>query len=364
MVLLGFSAAALVVIALVMITNVLLFPRLRAAKASKELHGVSVIIPARNEEDRLGVTLTSLVSQTTADVEIIVLDDHSTDRTAEIARAFAPRVKTISGTPLPLGWTGKNWACQQLADAARGDVLVFTDADVLWTDGGLAAAAAEFRRTRADLLSIWPTQITMSWAERLVVPLIALVIFGYLPVLAVHRVPIAAFAAANGQCMLWRRTAYDRVGGHRTIRGSVLDDVLLARQVKRAGLRLRNADGAGWISCRMYEDWGSVRRGFAKNILAGFGGPIPLIGSIAFHWIVFWWPWLWLFSGGDVTASLAVIGAGIAVRLVSAAATRQRTLDALLMPLSVGLMTVISFQALYWHFARGGPEWKGRKVAA
>lgn len=361
---LGFSAAALVVIAVIMIANVLLFPRLRAVHGAADLCSVSVLIPARNEEHRLGQALSSLVSQAPAEVEIIVLDDQSTDRTAEVARAFGTRVKVVSGADLPAGWAGKNWACHQLAEAARGDVLIFSDADVYWSNGGLAALLAEFQRTRADLLSVWPTQITVTWAERLVVPLIALVIFGYLPVLAVHYAPFAAFAAANGQCMAWRRAAYERVGGHRAIKGSVLDDVLLARRVKRAGLRLRNADGAGWIACRMYEDWRSVRHGFAKNILAGFGGSVPLLASIAFHWIVFWWPWLWLVAGANVSASLAVIAAGVAVRIVSAVATRQRALDGVLMPVSVGLMTVISVQALYWHFARGGPEWKGRKVAA
>lgn len=364
MILLAVSAAVLLVIAVVMLTNVVLFPRLRAAGPAEDLRGISILIPARNEENRLGHTLANLVSQTLPDVEIIVLDDRSTDCTAAVARMFAPRVRVISGTPPPAGWAGKNWACQQLADVACGDVLVFTDADVQWNAGALAATLAEFRRTRADLLSVWPTQITVTWAERLIVPLVALAVFGYLPVFAVHHIPLPAFAAANGQCMVWRRAAYARAGGHHAIKGTVLDDVLLARRVKQAHLRLRNADGAGWVACRMYEDWDSVRRGFAKNILAGFGGAIPLIGSIVFHWIVYWWPWLWLFVGNDAAAALITIGAGIAMRMVSAAATRQRARDALWMPFSVGLMTLIAFQALYWHAAHGGPEWKGRRVAA
>jgi chlorobactene glucosyltransferase len=121
------------------------------------------------------------------------------------------------------------------------------------------------------------------------------------------------------------------------------------------------ADGAGVVLCRMYHDWGSVRRGYAKNILAGYGGAVPLLLATVFHWLVFLWPWAWLLTGGGAWA-LALAVHGLILRMLTAVWTRQRALDALLMPVSVVLMTVIAAQSLYWHWRYGGPVWKGRVV--
>jgi chlorobactene glucosyltransferase len=222
-------------------------------------------------------------------------------------------------------------------------------------------------RTQADLLTVWPTQETQSWGERLVVPLMALVIIGYLPLLLVHHTPWPSLAAANGQCLAFRRKAYQAIGGHAALRDNGLEDVNFARRIKASGLRLRMADGAGLVNCRMYPDWPSVRDGFAKNILAGYGGSVIFL----FHWLVFLLPWFWLleFTIYDLRltidyspfAPLLLVGLGLTVRMLTAAATRQRLGDALLMPLSVLLMTRIAAQALWWHW-HGGPRWKGRIV--
>jgi chlorobactene glucosyltransferase len=188
----------------------------------------------------------------------------------------------------------------------------------------------------------------------------------YLPVLATHYLPSPAFAAAIGQCLLFRRSAYERIGGHAGVRDDILEDVALARRVKAAGLRLRAADGAGLITCRMYSGWPQVRAGFAKNILAGYGNqPALLLLATLFHWSVFVFPWLWLL--GQLARGhwdligwpLALVGLSVGIRALTAAATRQRVADAGLMPASVLLMTLIAAQSLAWHLS-GGPRWKGR----
>lgn len=370
-VLLLFASFALVIISFILVVNVFLFPRLRAFSGQLERPSVSVLIPARDEASVISTTLQCLDKQDYPDLEIIVLDDNSTDETAAEARAIGGRVSVVTGEALPQGWVGKNWACHQLAARASGEILLFTDADVVWQPGSLKAVVAEFQRTHADLLTIWPTQITETWPERLTVPLIAMVVLGYLPVWAVHHIPLSFFAAANGQCMVWRRGAYLRAGGHEAVRETVLEDVTLARRAKSVGLRLRMADGGGLIACRMYNDWVSVRRGFAKNILAGFGGVLPLLASALFHWLLFLFPIclfvfsLWPQTGLSVYnlhAGLLVL-LGISVRAASAAWTGQRIGDALLMPISVLLMTIISAQAILWRFRFGGPQWKGRVVS-
>lgn len=364
-----FVAAALTVIALILLVNVALFPRLRPTIPAAAPR-VSVLVPARDEAAVIAASLSRLDAQDYPDFEIIVLDDNSADNTAAVARAVGGRVQVVAGAPLPDGWVGKNWACHQLAARATGDLLLFTDADVRWQPGALAAAVAASGASQADLFTVWPTQITVTWAERLTVPLMALVVLGYLPVWGVHHVRSAVFGAANGQCMLWRRDAYRRVGGHAAVRADVLEDVKLGRIVKRLDLRLRMADGAGQVSCRMYTGWPSVRRGFAKNIAAGFGGIVPLLLSTVFHIALFILPPVWLAVGllrGPVGERLAFTGAvlfalGIAIRSLTAAFTRQRVADALLMPVSVALMTVIAAQAIYWHVRFGGVQWKGRTV--
>jgi chlorobactene glucosyltransferase len=360
-----FITCALLIISLTMLSNVFFFPRLKSITTPQNPPLVSILVPARNEAAVIGQTVFNLLHQDHPNLEIIVLDDQSTDQTTDVALkagAGDKRLRIINGIPLPQGWLGKNWACHQLGQAASGDILIFTDADVLWNPGALIALMSLMEKERADLLTVWPTQITQSWGERLVVPLMALVILGYLPILAVHYTRWSAFSAANGQCLAFRREAYERAGGHASVKDNIVEDVALAKRIKSQGLHLRMADGAGLIACRMYQDWPGVRDGFAKNILAGHGDSVLFLAvSTVFHWLVFIFPWLWLFLGGGIWA-LSLIILGIGVRMLSAVFTRQRISDALLLPLSVILMTVIAGQSVYWRWRCGGPRWKGRTI--
>ncbi len=371
-----FTTSALVVIAGITLSNVFSFPHLKSVNqnTAEHLPLVSVMIPARNEAQVISQTIEHLLAQDYRNFELILLDDNSSDGTGEIARQTAQndnRFTVMQGKSLPPRWMGKNWACHQLAGVACGDIFLFTDADVRWETGALTALVADIQRTDADLYTIWPTQITQTWAERLVVPLMAVVVIGYLPVIGTHHTPLSVFAAANGQCMAWRRDAYDIVGGHAAVYDNVLEDVTLARIVKQRGLKLRMADGNRLIGCRMYHNWPSVRNGYAKNILAGYGGHISLLLlATLFHWVIFLFPWIWLVfrdlipnSGGWPWLPILLILFGLLIRAVSASFTHQRVLDALFMPISVLLMTVIAFQSMYWHLRFGGPQWKGRTIS-
>ena len=373
------ATVALTVIGAITVLNVFTFPRLdRMAPETRRTVSetpvrVSVLIPARNEAGVIGESVRRLLCQDYPNYEVVILDDNSTDGTAEIAgaEAHAGLVRIVRGRPLPDGWSGKNWACHQLAQAARGDILVFTDADVIWTPGALTRLVAEMIHRGSDLQTVWPTQITVTWTERLVVPLMAFVIVGYLPLPAVHHIPWPIFAAAMGQCLAFRREAYEATGGHAALRDEIIEDVVFAKRIKRAGLRLRVADGGGVISCRMYHNWREVRNGFGKNILAGHGDSIPfLLLSWAFHWLLWLAPWLWLAVGTLIETPawplwpVLLIALGVGIRALTAAFSLQRVRDAVWMPVSTVLMAIIAAQAIWWRLRHGGPQWRGRTIPA
>jgi chlorobactene glucosyltransferase len=367
-----FALCALIGIALISVLNALTFPRLRPASPAQTPH-VSILVPARNEADVIGETVMGHLRQDYPHYEIIVLDDGSADGTSELALEAAagdPRLNVIGGEPLPGGWLGKNWACHQLSRQAEGDILIFTDADVRWAPEALSALVHLMEETRASTFTVWPTQQTETWSERLVVPMMMFVIFGYLPELCVRYVPWPVFAAANGQCLVFRRTAYSQIGGHAAVRGNIIEDVGLAWETKRNHLRLVMSTGNRLVCTRMYHNWPEVRDGFAKNILAGHGSqPVLLLLSAVFHWLLFLLPSAWLALGWAFPLSsswpwfpLALIGLGVGIRALSAAATHQRIPDAVFLPISTMLMTVIAARSLWWHYRYGGPQWKGRTV--
>ncbi|MFM8322594.1 MAG: glycosyltransferase [Chloroflexota bacterium] len=362
----------LLALAFTVLLNTLTFPRLRPGLPAPAPM-VSILVPARDEADGIEQTVAALLAQTySGPFELLVLDDHSADDTARLACAAAagdPRFRLLTGQPLPAGWTGKNWACSQLGEAARGELLVFTDADVRWRPAALQALAAQMERHHADALTVWPTQEAYTWSERLIVPLMMFVVMAYLPEILVRGFPLPAFAAANGQCIAFRRAAYRRLGGHSAVRWEVVEDVALARRVKQLGMRLVMALGQGQIYGRMYTSWPDVRDGFAKNILAGHGNhPLLLLLSGVFHWLLFLVPWVWLIGGlfrsgpGWPAFPLAMIALGLSVRLLGDATAGYPRPDGLAMPLSVVLMTLIAIRSVVWHFRDGGPSWKGRLI--
>jgi Glycosyl transferase family 2 len=232
---------------------------------------VSVIVPARDAEASLGACLESLVSQEGVAFEILVVDDASTDRTREIAESF-PRVRVMDAPPLPAGWTGKNNAVFSAAGQARGEWLLFTDADTVHFPASLARALEEAKQEGADLVSYSPEQEVHRFWEKAVMP----VIFAQLA--SVYRPsevsdPRSPLAAANGQYILITRKAYDAVGGHHAVAASLLEDVELARAVKQSGHRILFRYGAGMVRTRMYRSFAQLREGWTKNLALLFPSP-------------------------------------------------------------------------------------------
>ncbi len=232
---------------------------------------MSVIVPARNEEQCLGACLQSLVGQVGVNREIIVVDDGSTDRTRAIAESFAG-VMVVDAGPLPAGWSGKNNALMAGVRQAKSEWLLFTDADTVHRPGSLARALAEAKAQGAALLSYSPEQEVHGFWERAVMPVIFAELAGrYRP--AEVSDPASPAAAANGQYILISREAYEAVGGHAAIAGDLLEDVALARKVKRSGRKIFFRFGGGAVRTRMYRSFGQMREGWTKNLALLFPSP-------------------------------------------------------------------------------------------
>jgi len=249
---------------------------MEAPVSVSELPAVSVIVPARNEEACLGACLESLVSQDGVGFEIIVVDDGSTDRTRVIAESF-PGAQVIEPGPLPAGWSGKNNAVTAGAKRARGEWLLFTDADTVHRPGSLARALAEAREHHADLLSYSPEQEVHGFWERAVMPVIFAELASAYPPSRVND-PACPLAAANGQYLLISREVYAAVGGHAAVAKDLLEDVAIARLVKRSGRTIFFRYGGDMVRTRMYRSFAQLREGWTKNLALLFPSALSVAG--------------------------------------------------------------------------------------
>jgi glycosyltransferase involved in cell wall biosynthesis len=247
---------------------------------------VSVIVPARDEEAGIRACLESLVAQTGVPCEIILVDDHSADRTREIALSF-PAVRVIEAGPLPDGWTGKSNAVATGAREARGQWLLFTDADTVHLPGSLARALSEAEENHADLLSYSPEQIAVTFWERATLPVVFAELACQYPPSRVSD-PNSSVAAANGQYILVKREAYDAVGGHAAVAGDILEDVAFARAVKASGRKLRFRYAADAVRTRMYRNYRQLRDGWTKNLALLFPNPCRLALKTLLLWVITW----------------------------------------------------------------------------
>ncbi|MCK4334646.1 glycosyltransferase [candidate division WOR-3 bacterium] len=297
----------LLLLLLIALSNTRSFRRLGDYPAPSRFPRVSILLPARNEERNIAACVRSLLAQDYPDFEVIVIDDESTDRTWEVLEGLTKENKSLKirkGEPLPRGWIGKHWACHQLVEVAGGELFLFTDADTRHHPNTLREAVAAFEAEEADFLTALPREEAKSLGEKLTIPVMSFGINSFLPVGFAHRTRLSAFCLAVGQFMLFRRKAYEKIGGYEAAKQKVLDDVWFGRRIKAHGLRWRIVDATHYISCRMYTNLGEVSEGFSKNLYATFNNNIPVYILV----------WLWLttvFILPVFVLGLAITGVGI-----------------------------------------------------
>jgi glycosyltransferase involved in cell wall biosynthesis len=336
-----------------LITNLFSFPVLQPATKSLG-ERVSILIPARNEIENLPTTLPKVSAQSA--LEVIVLDDESSDGTAEYLEKLLPQysnLKVIRGQPLPSGWGGKNWACHQLSKAARGDILIFTDADVFWEKGTLESLLLFRRSNNAEFVSVWPRQLTGSWLECVTVPLVDQILLGALPYVGVKWLPFPQFSAGNGQLMLWTSEAYKKVGGHETFKEEVLEDVRMGQAAKRKGLKIALALGGHVISTRMYKNDTDVIKGFSKNIIAAIGNKTLLVIALLLNTLAHSLPLL--FIAFD-KRWLVVLALSLVQRVLTCLKTKRAWREFIYQPLMSYALWRIGLRAL----RQKGYSWKER----
>ncbi|MDP2952328.1 MAG: glycosyltransferase, partial [Chloroflexota bacterium] len=260
---------------------------------------VSVLVPARNEERNIGPCLSSLLAQDYANLEILVLDDDSSDRTAQMVEGYArkdARLRLLKGAPLLQGWHGKAYACHQLAQAARGEYLLFTDADTVHTPHSVSWTLRLAKERGADLVTYFPRLVTESFWEKTIMPIMHFGILSYLPLGLVERSQNPWFSMALGPFMFFGREFYQGIGGHAAVKDEIAEDVALGRLVKRAGGRLLLTDGTEVLRVRFYHSLGEVWRGFTKSAFAAADYSAPaFLGLLVLNFFLFLLPYYFLY---------------------------------------------------------------------
>ncbi|MEM0897855.1 MAG: glycosyltransferase family 2 protein, partial [Verrucomicrobiota bacterium] len=264
--------------------------------SSAEWPSVSVLIPARDEEANIETVLRSVLSSEHIDLEVVVLDDHSTDRTVEIVKAIAAedlRVRLEHAPPLPPGWAGKQHACARLAEHARNEILFFLDADVRVDPQAVAAMVDFLDTSKAQLVSGFPGQEMRTIGEKLLVPMIHFILLGFLSLRMMRVTTSTGCGAGWGGLFVARKTDYETSGGHEAIRNTFHDGIRLPRLFRRHGMKTDFCNLAGLVTCRMYRDFSGVWRGLGKNATEGIAAPglifpfsVLLFGGHVLPWLL------------------------------------------------------------------------------
>jgi chlorobactene glucosyltransferase len=334
---------------------------------------VSVLVPARNEEDNIERCVASLVGQKYPRFEVIVLDDDSTDGTLGILHRLAlssRQLRVLSGRPLPPDWLGKHWACHQLAQASKGELLLFTDADTCHHPLMLEDVVAAQQMEDSDLLTGIPHEEVGSWGEILVLPIINWAMASLLPVGLAHRLKSPTLSMGIGQFMLFRRSGYLAIGGFAAVRTDPVDDVALARLTKERGLRWRFVDLSRRVSCRMYTGFRAVADGLGKSVFPALRNSVWALGAAV---LLLAWLYLgplgvaasWLLGFSPDVATLMWAGSAIGLALAGWGLCLWRFghpwYRAVFYPASIALVIGIALRSatLFW---RGEACWKGRAL--
>jgi glycosyltransferase involved in cell wall biosynthesis len=324
---------------------------------------VSVLIPARNEEKNIGNILNDLLLQDYMNIEILVFNDQSTDKTEEIVSAFSEkdnRVKLINSKGLPDGWLGKNYACHSLSKQAHGKYLLFLDADVRIGNQIIAQTISVSEKYKLGLLSIFPKQMMHSIGEWITVPNMNYILLSLLPLILVRKSGFSSFAAANGQFMLFNSAIYLNLFPHQAFRQNKVEDIEIARYYKSLGLKIACLSGNHSISCRMYNGYREAVDGFSKNVINFFGNSYFLA---IFFWILTSFgivPILFFLSSKALIIYILLI---ISKRIIISSISKQNLFYNLIFVIPQQITMGLFIYKSIIYSTKKQFEWKGRSIS-
>ncbi|MDD4823541.1 MAG: glycosyltransferase family 2 protein [Bacteroidales bacterium] len=323
---------------------------------------VSVLIPARNEENNIAGLLSDLLRQEYPNIEIIVFNDLSTDRTEEIVRQMAQtdtRIRLVNSEGLPVGWLGKNYACHCLSLMAKGEYFLFLDADVRLKDGIIGRSVALADQYKTGLLSIFPKQKMGSVGEYLTVPIMNYILLTLLPLVLVRKSAFSSMAAANGQFMLFKRERYLEIMPHELFKNNRVEDIEIARYLKRKKIPVVCSVGDDTITCRMYHGFQEAVNGFSKNVIGFFGNSV--FAALLF-WIVTTFGFLVVWSELSTVLCCLFLFLIVATRVAVSAVSKQSILlNVLLLAVQQLMLGWLIYKAVVHRYNRQ-LKWKGRSV--
>lgn len=377
-ILLIIAASYLLYTVIVFVRNLFEFRSLQYSSVStdgQEL--VSVCIPARNEENVIERCVTSALDQSYNDCEVLVLDDNSTDSTPDILdhlNKAHSSLKVIQGKAKPDDWLGKPWACHQLSKQAKGDIILFIDADVWLEKSAVARSVSALKRS--DTITVWPKQEILTFWEKLIIPMIYYGLYSLLPAKYVEENPKwvprpfrkrvgVQFAAACGQFIGFNRYAYDGIGGHSSVKNQVVEDVELAKVIKRNDLKITMYDGLNTVNCRMYRSHHEIFEGLRKNFFVGFGRNLLLFLFMSvMQFIVYIAPVFILILGAPHQRIYAAVILGIILiqRWILDLRFKWNPAMSILQPLTILWFEVLGIRCLWDHYTGKKAQWKGREV--
>ena len=314
---------------LVAAVNFIFRPALPKGKLSSN-DFVSVLIPARNEENNIGNILNDLLHQDYKNIEILVFNDQSTDRTADIVITHAkqdPRIKLISSDGLPDGWLGKNFACYSLANNAKGAYFLFLDADVRISNDIIINAISYSARYELGLVSIFPRQIIRTTGEKVTVPVMNYILLSLLPLILVRKSKRASFAAANGQFMFFNSIVYKLFDPHEIMKHNKVEDIAISRFLKTKNIKVACLVGDHTIQCRMYKGFHEAVNGFSKNVTAFFGNSFMV--ALLF-WLVTTFGFLFVLFAMPFVFFVSYIIVYFATRILTSVVSKQNVVDNIL----------------------------------
>ena len=370
-----------VLLLLVLINLLLNLRSLKKAKSSSELPNpaplISVLIPARNEEANIKACLDSLRQQDYPNFEIIVLDDSSTDKTAEIVARIAaeePRLKLLRGQPLPQGWAGKPFACYQLAQEARGSWLLFTDADTVNAPSTLSTVLDVALASNAALISGFPYQRTTSLWQKMAIPILFyFMLLCWLPFWWMQRSGRTLPSVAIGQFLFFSAREYRAIGGHEAVKSRILEDVWLGMEMARHHYKQLTLDLSKLVSCQMYSEFGTMWDGITRWLyMVASVSTLAFLVMMATVLLLFLAPFLWLIYGlllaqpAFAWQVLVVLQVAIVflARFLAGRRFSQPKTSIILHPLGIAFLVLVGFYATYQHLTGAGIKWKGRVYEA